>query len=385
MRDACYISAKNGDFYNLQVAKLRLAQSLFNSNNDDEAHRILDELIYDEATDVKVKYVASVTKVFVLVSHQDACAEALDIYDVMTENEEIFDYMSLKDYWAWAYALNAVGRKEEAQGLLEQLVLEESGTSSYWQYMIAKSDGSMQLALKHLEDYIKYNDVEVSDALRQSLALSQRDYYESQSELSKSQARSSRLWMLVILLSCALGLVFIVISVLWYVKKQNHIKEQYILYINEIRRQLGESKREDYPALKKKYMSLYKSKFELIGELCEQYIYSQDLVNAEKSIYKKVVSLVDDFTSDYTNKEKFEAMLNEDLDNIMSNLRAEMPSLKEKDYMIFSFLVIGFDVTTISILLNITPNTIYIRKSRIKHQIMEQGPIHKEQFIEAMC
>ena len=251
--------------------------------------------------------------------------------------------------------------------------------------MIAKSDGSMQLALKHLEDYIKYNDVEVSDALRQSLALSQRDYYESQSELSKSQARSSRLWMLVILLSCALGLVFIVISVLWYVKKQNHIKEQYILYINEIRRQLGESKREDYPALKKKYMSLYKSKFELIGELCEQYIYSQDLVNAEKSIYKKVVSLVDDFTSDYTNKEKFEAMLNEDLDNIMSNLRAEMPSLKEKDYMIFSFLVIGFDVTTISILLNITPNTIYIRKSRIKHQIMEQGPIHKEQFIEAMC
>ena len=385
LRDACYISAKNGDLYNLQVAKLRLAQSLFNSNNDDEAHRILDELIYDEATDVKVKYVASVTKVFVLVSHQDACTEALDIYDVMTENEEIFDYMSFKDYWAWAYALNAVGRKEEAQGLLEQLVLEESGTSSYWQYMIAKSDGSMQLALKHLEDYIKYNDVEVSDALRQSLALSQRDYYESQSELSKSQARSSRLWMLVILLSCALGLVFIVISVLWYVKKQNHIKEQYILYINEIRRQLGESKREDYPALKKKYMSLYKSKFELIGELCEQYIYSQGLVNAEKSIYKKVVSLVDDFTSDYTNKEKFEAMLNEDLDNIMSNLRAEMPSLKEKDYMIFSFLVIGFDVTTISILLNITPNTIYIRKSRIKHQIMEQGPIHKEQFIEAMC
>lgn len=68
--------------------------------------------------------------------------------------------------------------------------------------------------------------------------------------------------------------------------------EPYLTYINEIRRQLEESKREDYPALKKKYLSLYKSKFETIGALCEQYVHSQDLVNAEKSIYRKVVTLV---------------------------------------------------------------------------------------------
>lgn len=93
---------------------------------------------------------------------------------------------------------------------------------------------------------------------------------------------------------------------------------------------------------------------------------------------------MNDFTNDYTNREKFEAMLDADLDNIMSNLRLEMPSLKEKDYVIFSFLVIGFDVTTISNLLNITANTIYIRKSRIRHQIDEHNPAHKRQFIEAI-
>lgn len=113
-------------------------------------------------------------------------------------------------------------------------------------------------------------------------------------------------------------------------------------------------------------------------------MHSQGLVNAEKSVYKKVVSLVDDFTKDYSNREKFEAMLDEDLDNIMSNLRAEIPTLKDKDYMIFSFLVIGFDVTTISHLLNVTANTIYIRKSRIKTQIQEQSPIHMEQFMNVI-
>ena len=77
-------------------------------------------------------------------------------------------------------------------------------------------------------------------------------------------------------------------------------------------------------------------------------------------------------------------MLKADLDNIKSNLRSEMPSLKEKDYVIFSFLVIGFDVTTISNLLNITANTVYNRKSRIRHQIDEHNPDHKRQFIEAI-
>ena len=173
-------------------------------------------------------------------------------------------------------------------------------------------------------------------------------------------------------------------SILWYIRKQKMTKEQYILYISEIRHQLEEAKKEDYPALKKKYLSLYKSKFSTIGDLCEQYIHSQGLVNAEKSIYKKVVSLVDDFTKDYSNRVKFEAMLDEDLDNIMTNLRTEMPSLKERDYMIFSFLVIGFDVTTIANLMNTTANTVYIRKSRFKIQIKEQNPPHKVQFLESI-
>ena len=77
-------------------------------------------------------------------------------------------------------------------------------------------------------------------------------------------------------------------------------------------------------------------------------------------------------------------MLDEDLDNIMTNLRAEVPSLKKKDIEIFSLYAIGFDVTTISHLLNTSMNTIYIRKSRIKTQINEVNPPHKEQFFEVL-
>ena len=380
LRIALEITISENYLYYQQVAKLRLALPLFDYHSDDEAFAMINDLINDGNTDERVKEVALLAKAYVLVTHQKAFTDALEIFNANRDNE----YLTVKDYWAWAYALNAVGRKEEAQGLIDQLAQEESGTTSYWQYMIAKSDNDLESALSYLEESFEYNNVEVSDALKQSLALSQRDYYESQAELSESEAERSKLWMSLVILSSAMVLMLVGVCIIWYVRKQKRTKEQYLLYITEIRRQLDEAKKDDYPALKRKYLALYKSRFETIGALCEQYAQSQDLVNAEKSIYRKVVSLVDEFTDDYTNREKFEAMLDEDLDNIMSDLRTEMPSLKDKDYMIFSLLLIGFDVTTISNLLNISANTVYIRKSRMKAQILEHNPLHKDQFIEAI-
>lgn len=380
LRIALEITISENYLYYQQVAKLRLALPLFDYHSDDEAFAMINDLINDGNTDERVKDVALLAKAYVLVTHQKAFTDALEIFNANRDNE----YLTVKDYWAWAYALNAVGRKEEAKGLIDQLAQEESGTTSYWQYMIAKSDNDLESALSYLEESFEYNNVEVSDALKQSLALSQRDYYESQAELSESEAERSKLWMSLVILSSAMVLMLVGVCIIWYVRKQKRTKEQYLLYITEIRRQLDEAKKDDYPALKRKYLALYKSRFETIGALCEQYAQSHDLVNAEKSIYRKVVSLVDEFTDDYTNREKFEAMLDEDLDNIMSDLRTEMPSLKDKDYMIFSLLLIGFDVTTISNLLNISANTVYIRKSRMKAQILEHNPLHKDQFIEAI-
>ena len=385
LREANQIFEDISDYTHVYSTRLELIHSLYNLNLNDEADSLLNELLLRGDVDDYIQILLKSTQAFNIVTNHSSpdFNKVIQIYDEVFNNR-YGERLSIKDYWAYAYSLNALRRTSEAHSIISQLASVESGTSSYWQYLIAKADNNLQSALAHLEDYMKYNDVEVSDALKQSLALSQRDYFEAQAELSEIAVEKSRLRFLVVLMSFIFILILIGASVIWYIRKQKMTKEQYLLYISEIRHQLEEAKKEDYPALKKKYLSLYKSRFSTIGELCEQYVHSQGLVNAEKSVYKKVVSLVDDFTKDYTNREKFEAMLDEDLDNIMSNLRAEMPTLKVKDYMIFSFLVIGFDVTTISHLLNVTANTIYIRKSRIKTQIQEKSPIHMEQFMNIM-
>ena len=371
------------DYY-VKVTSLKMANAYYNINDFEESERLLNLLLRD-SSNVNIISSALTTYAFLKVNMDVPDLEgAVSIYsDLMTKYD--LSYMSYNEYGAWAYSLNALGRKEEAQELMDQLIMEEpSGTSSYWQYMIAKSNMDRESALAHLEDYIKHNEREVSDALKQSLALSQRDYYQSQSELSESEAHNARLTSLIIILIAVFSVALVFILIKSYVKRQEEQKEKYLLYISEISRQLEEDKREDYPTLKKKYLSLYRSKFETIGALYEQYIHSKDLVNGESSVYRKVAAIVDDFTLDYHNSEKFEAMLDEDLDNIMTNLRKEMPALKKMDIAIFSLFAIGFDVTTISHLLNTSMNTIYIRKSRIRHLIDETDPPHKEQFLEIL-
>ena len=106
--------------------------------------------------------------------------------------------------------------------------------------------------------------------------------------------------------------------------------------------------------------------------------------NSEHAIYEKVSSIVEDFRNDYSNREQFESILNENMDNIVSRFRMEVPKLKEIDYSIFCFMLIGFDPTTISHLLNTTMNVIYIRKSRMKKRIETLNPEHKVQFLEVL-
>ena len=382
LRKAYQIYTDIGAEYYISVSKLLLAQTLNNVNYTEESSILFKDLLSNSKSDNKIRLSTMASYAFIKSLEPEFPLEyILELYTaVIEESGDMF--MSERDYWAMAFAYYKLGDKELALDIIEQLDYE-SGTAAYWQYLIYK-DEYPELALSYLEEYVKYNDIEVSGALEQSLALSQRDYYASQAEISEYKADNARLtvWIVVLVSMFLLSLLYILIHI--YIRRQRVIKEKYLAYINEINRQLQESKKDDYPALKKKYLSLYRSKFETIGALCEQYSTSHDLVNAESSVYRKVVSLVDDFKNDCQNKEKFEAMLDEDLDCIMSNLRTELPKLKEMDYMIFSLFVIGFDVTTISHILDVSMNTIYIRKSRIKQYINNLNPAHQSQFLEIL-
>jgi hypothetical protein len=77
-------------------------------------------------------------------------------------------------------------------------------------------------------------------------------------------------------------------------------------------------------------------------------------------------------------------MINQDLDDIMVNLRSEMPKFKEIDYILFSYIIIGFDAAVISQLTGVSESNIYAHKRRIRLRIQDSHPPHEEQFLEML-
>ena len=365
--------------------ELRLANLYCNNDDFLKADSLYIHLISSEKVDDFIKNSATKNKAFITISHYNKDYDkAAFLYDRLV-NDSDASILTYKDYWAYAYSLSKVGRKEEAQSLVSQLKsVDSSGTADYWMYLIEKSRGNYENALKYLEHTTTKTDKEVMKALQQSLALTQRDYYESEFINAEFKARNRQLIAISVGVSSVLVLVLLLWATSVYVRRQREEKEYYLNYANEIRRQLEDAKNEDYPQLKRKYLEIYKSKFEMIGSLYEEYVLYRGKKNAEHAIYSKVSEIINAFIGDNANQHQLESVLDDSLDGIVSMLRNEMPRLKDIDYSIFCYMIIGFDATTISHLLNITTNVVYIRRSRMRQHIEGVSPKHKDQFLNVL-
>lgn len=291
--------------------------------------------------------------------------------------------MTPNDYWVWAFALDKIGRAAESDSLTKQLLASGGEyVVPYWQYRIARSRGNDNDALCYLESAASDNYQKVSDALDQSLSSVQRNFFQSQAELYdyRLQMHSNILLLIIALGVLAAAVAYFIINK--YISNQKKERNDLLEYVEEVNRQLKQTENNDYQSLRNKYVALYKSRFEAIGELCNQYLQYQGRADIEKLMFNKVAKMVEEIRNDAFRKARFEAILNEELNDIMSNLRAEMPKLKENDITLFSYLVAGFNSTTISRLMDMSLNNVYAHKRRLRLKIEEKNPPHSADFLE---
>ena len=376
---AIYQGVSNNYYtYATVLGLAKLYSSMFDY---EESEKLFLTLIHSSDVDTLIRSYALSGYAFMNVVRSDFDT-ALNIYDSLINDGS--NVMSDQDYWAYTYALSVSGRQKDADGMISNLD-KETSDALYWLYRIKDTQGLFEDALRFLEkSNLSDNDI-IRESLSQSLALAQRNYYESQYELSKYKAKN-RLKTVVAIIAVSLLLICLVLwYAFWRIKSQREEKERYLQYADEITRQLEQAKKDDYPSLKKKYLDLYKTRFETIGAIYEQYSLSSGKDNAEHLMYEKIVSMVSDFRKNFSDKEELEAMLNEDLDNIILHLRTELPRIKQVDVSMFCYIAIGFDVTTISHLMNVSMNTIYIRKSRLSQRIEELSSDYREQFLQILC
>ena len=367
-----------------RAALYRLAVSYHNNDEYENALNVYNRII-EESSDVDFFLLQSLLgKAHTMIEIEDSDYFVIDNLFRKAHNEYHAEFEE-RDYWAWAYTLYRIEKTNEADIMVEKLNSANELIASFWKARIYEFTNNFREAYKYALIANNHQNETIENILKESLATYQKDYYQSRLELTENQIKVRTMELIATVASAILLLFIIYLVVSRYLKKQTVEKEKLLEYAEEIKRQLNEAKKNDYPALKRKYLSLYKSRFETIGSLSEQYIQAEGRTDIESVMYKKVLKLINEVKKDYSNRTRFEAMLDEDLDMIMTRLRKEMPKFSETDYAIFSYLIVGFDATTISRLIDMTVNNIYAHKRRIRIRIEERQPEHASQFLEMLA
>ena len=120
--------------------------------------------------------------------------------------------------------------------------------------------------------------------------------------------------------------------------------------------------------LRAKYVQANKRRYAQLNVLCRQYLESPNASrNGKDKIYaevKEILAILDE-----PNQKELESMLDDNLDGIMTKLRAAIPDATEKDFRFISFLILGFDTKTIARMMGYNVNTVYTKRYNIKEMI----------------
>ena len=368
----------------IRSRKYRMAVSLHNNDDYDNAVKVYKEIIGESTS---ADYI--MTQSIIDMTHSMLEMDEVDYYTIdslfrKARNEYEAEFEE-KDYWAWAYSLYRIGKNAEANKLIKGIKVSDEMIANFWKSRISAYLNDYHTAYTYDKLTNKNQNKVIENLLTESLATYQRDYYRTQLESSEYKIKTRTIGLIAIIMLTTLLSIIIFLLIVRYVKKQQEEKDRLLEYAEEIKRQLNDAEQNnDYSELKRKYLSLYKSRFETIGTLTDQYYQSEGRTDFESLMFKKVTSLINEVKNDSKNRKAFEVMLDNDLDGIMTNIRSEMPKLKELDYSIFSYLIIGFDATTISRLLDMSVNNIYAHKRRLRIKIEERNPEHAAQFLEML-
>ena len=369
-----------------EVAKGKLAMAYANNRVFNEADSLFEECLeaLTEDTVSMAKYLGHYARLNVLKPDPEP-EKAILLLE--RRRKEYNKALTPGLYCVYAYALQQLGRLDECDNILEQL--KETGYKEldFWQYRIYKHRNQYEQAMAHLENSAKKYEYQMISLLSDNTDNALKDYYSSEAEKNKLQMKLKVSYLLLALVSfAAVAAYFIIHLARANRKKAQDIENSLLLYENVCRTlevygtQCAEQNN-SIDMLRSELAQSYKKQFSTIGELCLTYLTKQDKKDVKDHIYKKVVNMIANISDDKKLHKKLEDQINAELDNILINMRVDMPDLTDEDMRFISYCIVGFDATIISTILNISCSNVYTKKSRFKSRIKELDSPRKEHYL----
>ncbi|MCH3941037.1 MAG: hypothetical protein LKK16_07280 [Bacteroidales bacterium] len=302
-----------------------------------------------------------------------------------------------------AYSYSLIGNAREAQKWLSEAKASAEtpageADAAFREYQICARNGEPAKALAALERVVGYGNKAQAEALGETVAASQRDYFRSEAQAQAEKLKAARLKMWLISLAALLAIAALAIAA--YLRRQEERrkleaetaeKDRYLSLAEDLRKQLVTSSAKQDEAVNaeeaegtddKKTSPKIPWNVDALERLCEQYYIYEGTENLQPKILKEVKSIVEGLRSDSKIQKSLENLLDDNYDGIMQKLRKEFPNWKNEEYLLYIFTASGFSTTTISTLLEKDKKAIYNRVWRLKNRIDNSDAPDKDIFLK---
>ena len=256
-------------------------------------------------------------------------------------------------------------KKSESLSAMEQAGLASLRSS------IAKSEGNFKAALYYKEAYDgameQINEQERANSVQEIEQLYYNKQLKIENESIKRRSRDLGVIYLLLVIILLLGLVWVVVTWRRKIKEKNGLIEEYLLAANEAELSknnlLGELDMQKEK--EKRLKELLENRFAEIRELAGTYYE----FGYSKKLQKKVEQLLSLQSFGKDMFEVIENVVNAKNNGAMEKIRENYPSITEENFKLLNLIYAGFSPQEISVILNDTPQNIYVRKSRLKRKI----------------
>ena len=296
-----------------------------------------------------------------------------------------------RNYGIASYYYIQQNNPEKATELLQKawnLSKTPTDTSFLWhrEYKINNNLGDYKNALINFKHLFYYHDSLLGKTLQHPLLKAQRDYYQSELQLSEIKNQNRRLT--IVLLSFSALLIFFIP---WFIYKnrvrmrEDRIRE-HVDALNELRYKLSkkdeqmnetvqalQTQKSNARTLEIKLSELFHEQYKMLNDLCATYYANSKNKN---KIVQEFESVVEGFSgNDYF---KLEELINKYKNDVIFLLRRELPNFKEKDFKLLCYFCAGFSVKTISVITKQKEETLWVYKGRLIKKILESDAPSKD-------
>ena len=393
----------------------RKGEALSNLRKYSLAEQVYQQLLNDPSTPTSISRMVKEDYALLLLSRDNREPRmALDYFE-----EVLSDGAGLRNINLWsayAFALSSCGSPSSAESVFSQLYSitgQNKSVVDIWKSAACEKRGDYREAFSLLQNSLTYQDSLLNISLAQTTARAQRDYLalkNSQIQLQDKNHQMRLYLVITILTLMSLVLYFVLRS---RNEKLNKERIELVDIAEAMKKRLKESedsrvlekvsledmmlnKDDEIHSLQKEiasrekilgqlrgeYVHMYKSQFKYLGDLCETFLLANEKKDSQRIVYEKVQDMIKNISSDKVGQRRFERMIDKSLDNLMKHFRDEFPKYSEEDYRFISYIFVGFDATTLSIIFNMPSiAAVYMKKSRIKKSIQESEATYKAQYL----